>query len=70
MTIEEALQSGAAALPTREGIPDPRREASWLLAAAWGVDEITRFRLCKALIAEVEGCTPPDFEFGSMFCLK
>ena len=41
MTVEEVLQSGAAALPTREGIPDPRREASWLLAAAWGVDEIT-----------------------------
>ena len=41
MTIEEALQSGAAALPTREGIPDPRREAAWLLAAAWGVEEIT-----------------------------
>jgi release factor glutamine methyltransferase len=28
-------------LPQREGIPDPRREAAWLLAAAWGVDEIT-----------------------------
>ena len=41
MTVEEALQSGATALPTREGIPDPRREASWLLAAAWGVEEIT-----------------------------
>jgi len=41
VTVEEVLQSGAAALPTREGIPDPRREASWLLAAAWGVDEIT-----------------------------
>lgn len=41
MIVEEALQSGAAALPTREGIPDPRREAAWLLAAAWGVEEIT-----------------------------
>jgi release factor glutamine methyltransferase len=41
VTVEEALQSGAAALPTREGIPDPRREAGWLLAAAWGVEEIT-----------------------------
>jgi release factor glutamine methyltransferase len=41
MTVEEALQSGAAALPTREGIPDSRREAEWLLAAAWGVEEIT-----------------------------
>ena len=41
MNVEEALRSGAAVLPTREGIPDPRREASWLLAAAWGVEEIT-----------------------------
>jgi release factor glutamine methyltransferase len=41
VTVEEALRSGAAALPTREGIPDPWREASWLLAAAWGVEEIT-----------------------------
>ncbi len=40
MTVEEALRSGAALLPTREGIPDPRREAAWLLAAAWGVEEI------------------------------
>jgi len=39
--VEEALQSGAAALPTREGIPDPRREVAWLLAAALRVDEIT-----------------------------
>ena len=28
-------------LPEREGIPDPRREATWLLAAAWGVEETT-----------------------------
>ena len=41
MTTEEALRSGATALPTREGIPEPQREASWLLARAWGVDEIT-----------------------------
>jgi release factor glutamine methyltransferase len=41
VTVEEALQSGIAALPTREGIPDPWREAAWLLARAWGVDEIT-----------------------------
>jgi release factor glutamine methyltransferase len=41
VTVEEALQSGAAALPTRDGIPDPRREATWLLSAAWGVDELT-----------------------------
>ncbi len=41
MTAEEALRIGAASLPRRDGIPDPRREASWLLAAAWGVDEVT-----------------------------
>jgi len=28
-------------LPCRRGIPDPRREAAWLLARAWGVEEIT-----------------------------
>lgn len=28
-------------LPCRRGIPDPRREAMWLLARAWEVDEIT-----------------------------
>jgi release factor glutamine methyltransferase len=41
VTAAEALQIGAALLPRREGIPDPRREASWLLAAAWGVEENT-----------------------------
>ncbi len=41
VTTEEALRSGAEALPTREGLPDPRREARWLLAAAWGVAEMT-----------------------------
>jgi len=35
----EALRFGGSALPRREGIPDPVREASWLLAAAWGADE-------------------------------
>ena len=39
--VTEALEIGAAVLPQREGIPDPRREAAWLLAAAWGVKEIT-----------------------------
>jgi release factor glutamine methyltransferase len=53
--VEEALQSGAAALPTREGIPDPRREVAWLLAAALRVDEIT-LRLCpeREVPAEAE----------------
>jgi release factor glutamine methyltransferase len=41
VTAEEALRSGAEALPIRAGLPDPRREAAWLLAAAWGVDEVT-----------------------------
>lgn len=38
-TVAELLESGAKALPRREGIPDPRREAGWLLARAAGVDE-------------------------------
>jgi len=55
VTVEEALQSGAAALPTREGIPDPRREAAWLLARAWGVDEITlRLHPEREVPAEIE----------------
>lgn len=33
------LEDGSRALPRRDGIPDPRREASWLLARAAGVDE-------------------------------
>jgi release factor glutamine methyltransferase len=41
VTVEETLSKGAGELPKREGIPDPRREAVWLLAAAWGVDETT-----------------------------
>jgi release factor glutamine methyltransferase len=39
-TVEDLLVSGARTLPRREGIPDPRRESSWLLAHAWGVDEL------------------------------
>lgn len=38
--VEDVLKAGADALPKREGIPDPRREAQWLLAHAWGVDEV------------------------------
>jgi release factor glutamine methyltransferase len=41
VTVAEALAHGLAMLPQREGIPDPRREAAWLLAASWGVGEIT-----------------------------
>lgn len=39
MRVDEAIRLGVATLPRREGIPDPRREAMWLLAAAWGVEE-------------------------------
>lgn len=38
-TVARLLEDGSRALPRREGIPDPRREASWLLARAAGVDE-------------------------------
>lgn len=41
MNTSEALSLGNDTLPRREGIPDPRREAMWLLAAAWGVEETT-----------------------------
>jgi release factor glutamine methyltransferase len=39
-TVEDLLGAGARQLPQREGIPDPRRESTWLLAHAWGVDEL------------------------------
>lgn len=55
MIVAEALAKGAATLPEREGIPDSRREAAWLLAAAWGVDEITlRLYPEREVPAEVE----------------
>jgi len=38
---DDLITNGARLLPRREGIPEPRREAAWLLAAAWGVEEIT-----------------------------
>jgi release factor glutamine methyltransferase len=41
MRTAGAIKVGADALPRRRGIPEPRREASWLLARAWGVEEIT-----------------------------
>jgi release factor glutamine methyltransferase len=40
-TTAEALDFGARSLPRRRGMPDPRREAMWLLARAWGVGETT-----------------------------
>ncbi|MCG6962578.1 MAG: peptide chain release factor N(5)-glutamine methyltransferase [Acidobacteria bacterium] len=36
MNVAEALALAEAALPRREGIPDPRREGVWLLARACG----------------------------------
>ena len=55
MTSAEALAIGTDILPRREGIPDPRREAAWLLAAAWGVAEITlRLHPERRVPAEVE----------------
>ena len=37
------------------GIPDPRREAEWLLAAAWGIDETTlRLHPEREVPAEIE----------------
>ena len=44
MRVDGALRYGQERLPSRDGLPNPLREASWLLAAAWGVDEIA-FRL-------------------------
>jgi len=38
---DDLITNGARLLARREGIPEPRREAAWLLAAAWGVEEIT-----------------------------
>lgn len=37
--VADLLAEGASALPRRRGIPDPRREAIWLLARAWGRSE-------------------------------
>ncbi len=55
MTTQDAIASGAEALPRRRGIPDPRREARWLLARAWGVTETELLvHPERALPAEVE----------------
>jgi len=56
LNVEEAIRLGAGKLPLREGIPDPRREAQWLLAAVWGVDEvILRVHPEREVPAEVAG---------------
>lgn len=55
MITQEALGFGERTLPERRGIPDPRREAMWLLARAWGVEEITlRLHPEREVPAEVE----------------
>lgn len=55
MTVQEALALGEGSLPRRRGIPDPRREASWLLARAWGIEEISlRIHPERELPADVE----------------
>jgi release factor glutamine methyltransferase len=55
MTALEAIALGERSLPKRRGIPDPRREAVWLLARAWGVEEIAlRIHPERGVPAEVE----------------
>ncbi len=55
MITQEILELGEYALLKRRGIPDPRREASWLLARAWGVEEIAlRLHPEREIPAEVE----------------
>ena len=55
MKVDEALRFGVSTLPRRDGIPDPRREAAWLLAAALGVDEVAlRLYPEREVPAEVE----------------
>ena len=54
-TAAEVIELGVTALPKRRGIPDPRREAMWLLARAWGVEEIAlRLHPEREVPAEVE----------------
>ena len=38
-TVGELIEAGARRLPHRDSLPDPRREARWLLARAAGVTE-------------------------------
>ncbi len=55
-TVAALLTEGAAELPRREGIPDPRREAVWLLARAWGRSEVT--------VRTDAAAVPPDVVVG------
>jgi release factor glutamine methyltransferase len=55
MRVCDALDEGVQVLPDRPGIPDPRREALWLLARAWGRGELdVRLALHDQVPAEVE----------------
>ena len=38
-TVAQLIELGARRLQPGPGLPEPRREARWLLAAAWGVSE-------------------------------
>ena len=55
MTVAELLVELAGAMPAREGLPDPRAEARWLLAQALG-------RAGVWLIANAEREVAPDVE--------
>ncbi len=52
MRVAEALALGQSRLPRRSGLPDPRREASWLLSRAWDKPEL-------ALRLEPDAEVPP-----------
>ncbi len=54
-TVRDALELGARALPRRDGIPDPRREATWLLAHAWGVEETWLYLYPEAEVPTAAG---------------
>ena len=40
MSVGDLILEGAAGMTPRAGLPNPRREASWLLAAALGWSEV------------------------------
>lgn len=55
MKVAQVLEKAGAVLPLRRGLPDPRREALFLLAAAWQVTEVwLRMRPEDPVPAEVE----------------
>ncbi len=55
MRVDQALEKARAALSPRRGLPDPHREALFLLAAAWQVDEVRlRMRPEETVPAEIE----------------